>query len=206
MTPAPAPPPRAGDVPPAPAAAIVIGASAGGVEAILPLLGALSPRSPPVLVVLHLPRDRPSLLAAIFGRACPVPVLDAVDKMPLERGTVVCAAPDYHLLVDRGPQLALSVDEPVLFSRPAVDVLFESAADLYGPALVAIVLTGGNEDGAAGAAAVRRAGGRVVVQDPAGARAPEMPAAALARVPDARRLDLGGLARLLRSLHFEDPR
>ena len=188
------------------AAAIVIGASAGGVEALMPLLARLTPRCPPVLVVLHLPRDRPSMLASIFGRASAVPVVDAIDKMPLEPGTVVCAAPDYHLLVDRGPRVALSIDEPILFSRPAVDVLFESAADLYGPALLAIVLTGGNEDGAAGAGSVARAGGTVVVQDPGTARAPEMPSATLARAPSARVLDLAAIGALLQDIEFEDIR
>jgi two-component system chemotaxis response regulator CheB len=196
---------RTADLPTA-AAAIAIGASAGGVEAMLPLLRELGPASPPVLLVLHLPRDRPSLLAAIFARACPVPVLEALDKLPLAPGTVVCAAPDYHLLVDRGPRVALSIDEPVHFSRPSVDVLFESAADLFGAGLVAVVLTGGNEDGAAGAEAVHRAGGAVLVQDPATARAPEMPAATLSRVPSARVLTLEAIGRWLQSIRYEEPR
>ena len=186
------------------AAAIVVCASAGGVEALLPLLAGLGPASPPVLAVLHLPRDRPSLLTAIFGRHCRVPVLEAVDQLPLQRGTVVFAPPDYHLLVERGPYVSLSVDPPVHFSRPSADVLFASAADVFGAGLLAIVLTGGNDDGAAGAEAVHRAGGRVVVQDPDGARAPEMPSAALARVPDARKLTLDEIGRLLRAARSEE--
>jgi len=179
--------------------AIVIGASAGGVDALLPLLANLGPSSPPVLVVLHLPRDRPSLLQGIFSRACSIPVHQAFDKQPLRAGELVFAPPDYHLLVERGPELSLSVDPPVHFSRPSVDVLFASAADEFREGLVAIVLTGGNEDGAAGAAAVRRLGGRVVVQEPATARSPEMPLAALAQVPDAEVLSLDDIGALLRA-------
>jgi two-component system chemotaxis response regulator CheB len=181
------------------AAAIVIGASAGGVDALLPLLAGLGPGSPPVLVVLHLPRDRPSLLQGIFARSCSVPVHQALDKQPIRPGELVFAPPDYHMLVENGPELSLSVDPPVHFSRPSVDVLFASAADQFRERLLAIVLTGGNEDGAAGAAAVRRLGGRVVVQDPAGARSPEMPAAALAQVPDATVLSLEEIGALLRA-------
>jgi two-component system chemotaxis response regulator CheB len=195
----------AGDMDAAPrAAAIVACASAGGVEALLPLLAELGPGSPPVLAVVHLPRDRPSLLSAIFGRHCRVPVFEAIDKQPLQPGTVVFAPPDYHLLVERGAYVSLSVDPPVHFSRPSADVLFATAADVFGPGLLAIVLTGGNDDGAAGAEAVHRAGGRVVVQDPAGARAPEMPTAALARVPAARKLTLDEIGRLLRAARSEE--
>jgi two-component system chemotaxis response regulator CheB len=169
------------------------------VDALLPLLPGLGPTSPPVLVVLHLPRDRPSLLRGIFARACSIPVYEALDKQPLRKGELVFAPPDYHLLLERGPELSLSIDPPVHFSRPSVDVLFASAADLFRERLLAIVLTGGNEDGAAGAAAVRRLGGRVVVQDPSSARAPAMPQAALAQVPDAVVLSLQEIGALLRS-------
>ena len=137
--------------------AIVIGASAGGVLALRELL----PRLPAgldatVLVVLHLPPDRPSLLSGIFRRACRVPVVEAEDKAPLAPGTIVFAPPDYHLLVDRGPAIALSVDEPVAFSRPAIDVLFETAAEIYGSATTGLILTGASHDGAAGLAAGAR--------------------------------------------------
>jgi two-component system chemotaxis response regulator CheB len=184
--------------------AIVIGASAGGVDALLPMLAKLGPASPPVLVVLHLPRDRPSLLQGIFSRACSIPVHQGMDKQPVRAGELVFAPPDYHMLVERGPELSLSVDPPVHFSRPSVDVLFTSAADQFRERLLAIVLTGGNEDGAAGAAAVRRFGGRVVVQRPDSARAPEMPRAALAQVPDAEVLDLDEIGALLRAANHAE--
>ena len=191
---------------PARASLVVIGASAGGVEALLALLAGVTRAAPPVLAVVHLPRDRPSLMAEIFSRACRVPVSEAVDKLPLAPGTIVFAPPDYHLLVERGGALALSVDEPVQYCRPSVDVLFESAADTHGPGVLAIVLTGNNEDGAGGAAAVHRAGGRVLVQDPASARGEAMPRAALAAVPSARICGLDELGRILHDIEFEDTR
>jgi two-component system chemotaxis response regulator CheB len=180
---------------------VVIGASAGGVEALSVLLPALpAGLRVPVLAVLHLPRERPSLLVDVFGPKCAVPVREAVDKEPIAAGTIYFAPPDYHLLVDEGPIVALSDDEPVHHSRPSVDVLFESAADAYGAGVLAILLTGGNEDGAAGLAAVRKAGGIVVVQDPEEAYAPTMVAAALARGPVHHCLRLQDIAELLSGL------
>jgi two-component system chemotaxis response regulator CheB len=181
--------------------AIAIGTSAGGVEALSRLLPAL-PKGlrAAVFVVLHLPRHRPSLLAEIFAPRCALPVREALDKEPVQPGTVYLAPPDYHLLVDAGPQIALSTDEPVHYSRPSVDVLFESAADVYGARLLGIILTGGNEDGAAGLAAVRRAGGMTLVQQPEEALAPQMPAAALARGPADRVATLEEMARFLGAL------
>jgi two-component system, chemotaxis family, protein-glutamate methylesterase/glutaminase len=178
--------------------AVVVGVSAGGVDALLMLLPAL-PRDfqPAVLIVLHRPRERPSPLIDIFQPKCALPVVEAQDKEPVRPGTVYFAPADYHLLVDAGPALALSVDEPVHFSRPSIDVLFESAADVYGPRLAALVLTGANADGAQGAAAVREAGGVTVVQHPDTAMATAMPLAALARGPIDFVLPLEGVARWL---------
>jgi two-component system chemotaxis response regulator CheB len=166
--------------------AVVIGASAGGVEALSLLLPAL-PRDtvPALFVVLHLPRDRPSLLADIFARKCSVHVREAQDKEPVESGTVYFAPSNYHLLVDEGPQLALSVDDLVHHSRPSIDVLFESAADVYRSRLLGIILTGANEDGAQGLAAVHDSGGITIVQEPETAHSPQMARAALKlRAPD----------------------
>jgi two-component system, chemotaxis family, protein-glutamate methylesterase/glutaminase len=118
------------------------------------------------------------MLAALVQRSTPLKVVEAEDRMPLEKEHVYLAPADYHLLVTRG-QLHLSVDEPVRYARPSVDVLFESAADAYGGALTVIVLTGANDDGANGVKAVRMHGGRVIVQDPATAEARAMPEAAL---------------------------
>lgn len=185
--------------------AVVIGASVGGIEA----LGRLLPALPaglrvPVFVVQHLPRDRPSLLVEIFQAGCSLPLREADDKEPVVAGTVYFAPPDYHLLVDRARDgsavLLLSADDPVLFARPAIDVLFESAADVYGPRLLGVVLSGANADGAAGLRAVCDAGGVVVVQDPDEAPAASMPQAALERCPDARVLGLTPLCDLFAGL------
>ena len=178
--------------------AIVIGVSSGGVEA----LGVLLPALPAslraaVMVVLHLPPDRPSLLANIFAGRCALPVKEAEDKEDVLPGVVYFAPPDYHLLVDHGPQLVLSYDPPVQFSRPAIDPLFQTAADVYGKRLWGLVLTGGSEDGAAGLLAVSRAGGRCFVQDPDEAISRLMPAAALAQVPGAEVLGLQAMAARL---------
>lgn len=166
--------------------AIAIGASAGGVEALTAILPALPADLPAaVLVVVHVPRDRPSLLAEVFAARCKLAVREATDKEPAESGTIYFAPPDYHLLVEDGGDLALSVDEPVNYSRPSIDVLFESAALAWRDRLVGVVLTGGNDDGSRGLLAIAQNGGTTVVQDPSTAKVPQMPDAALARLkPD----------------------
>ena len=180
---------------------IVIGASAGGVEALIALLPAFpAGLRAAVFIVLHLPRDRPSLLVDIFEPRCALPVREAQDKESVEPGVVYFAPPDYHLLLDQGPQLALSVDEPVNFSRPSIDVLFESAADVYGERLLGIILSGANQDGAAGLEAVYRAGGVTLVQQPENAPAPLMPESALKRCPVDFVLSLDQIASLMQTL------
>lgn len=160
---------------------IVVGASAGGVSALQALLSSLPADLPiPMLAVLHLPRDRPSRIAELLGVRCPLPVREAEDKQPLQPGTVTFAPPDYHLLVEDRATLALSIDAPELYSRPAIDPLFESAADTFGARVLSILLTGASNDGSAGVAAVRQAGGQAWIQCPDDAFSPVMPAAALA--------------------------
>ena len=181
--------------------AVVIGASAGGVQALSALSAALpADLRVPCFVVIHLPRERPSLLPEIFSTHCKRPVEEAQDKEPVQAGTVYVAPPDYHLLLDRGPTLALSTDELVHYSRPSIDVLFESAADVYGKGLLGIILTGWNQDGADGLDAVHRAGGLTIVQNPDTAEAPVMPQAALARTPVHHILNLEEIAALLAAL------
>jgi len=178
--------------------AVVIGASAGGVEALGLILPALPATfRPSLLIVLHLPRERPSLLVEIYERRCALPVREADDKEPIEPGTVYFAPPDYHMLVEPNRQIALSTEEPVHFSRPSVDVLFESAADVYGPKLLGVILTGANEDGAAGLHAIHRAGGVTVVQQPDSAKVPLMVVSALQRNPADFVLPLPQIAELL---------
>lgn len=169
--------------------AIVIGASAGGVHALSQILPVLPADFPvPVLVVVHVPARRDNALVELFAARCRLNVKEAEDKERLQGGTVYFAPTDYHLLVEAGGSVALSSDEPVHHSRPAIDVLFESAADAYGPALMGIVLTGANHDGADGLKAVGTAGGIAIVEDPATAEVPTMPIAALAACPSAKAL------------------
>jgi two-component system chemotaxis response regulator CheB len=180
---------------------VVIGASSGGVEALAALLPALPANFHPALfIVLHLPRERPSLLVEIFRHRCARPIREAEDKEPVEPGTVYFAPPDYHLLVEKNLQIALSTDEPVHFSRPSIDVLFESAADAYGSRLLGVILTGANQDGAAGLFAVHRAGGVTVAQQPDTAQAPLMVVSALQRSPADFVLSLDEIAKLLGDL------
>jgi len=163
--------------------AVVIGTSAGGVGALGKLLPALPAETPfPVVVVVHVARGRQSALIEVFAPRCAVAVREATDKEPVAPGTVWFAPPDYHLLVESRRTFSLSIEGPIHYSRPAIDPLFESAAVAYGAALVGVILTGASEDGADGALAIIEAGGVVIVEDPACAESPAMPAAALARV------------------------
>ena len=181
--------------------AVVIGASAGGVQALSILLPALPAGAVvAVFIVVHLPRDRPSLLAEVFARKCVLDVREAEDKEPIVPGRVYFAPANYHLLVDEGPCVALSVDDLVHHSRPSIDVLFESAARIYQHRLLGIILTGANEDGADGLAAVHDAGGVTVVQEPQSAQSPQMVLSALKlRAPD-HVLPLEEIAALLGTL------
>jgi two-component system chemotaxis response regulator CheB len=160
--------------------AIVVGGSAGALDSLFAILGALPARFPlPVAIVLHIPASRPSQLAAVLRARCALSVKEAEDKEPLAPSTVYVAPPDYHLLIEKRGCFSLSVDEPVNYSRPAIDVLFESAADAYGAALVGVILTGANADGARGLLQVQRKGGLALVQAPDTALARTMPEAAL---------------------------
>jgi len=180
--------------PPAPLApvdAIVLGASAGGVEALLALLAALpSSFVLPIVAVVHIPRDRPSLLVEVLGARARIGVREAEDKELLLPGLTI-APPDYHVLldVDRGRRhlagaqdvrLALSKDGLVSYCRPSIDVLFQSAAEVLGPRVAGVVLTGANADGALGLRAIKASGGQCAVQSPDEAPARTMPETAIA--------------------------
>lgn len=179
--------------------AIVIGGSAGSLEALSAILPALPADLPvPMFAVVHLPADKPSVLVELLQNKSTLAIREARDKEPVEPGTVYFAPPDYHLLVEAGHYLSLSCDEPRMFSRPSIDVLFESAADVYGPHLLGVVLSGANSDGAHGLRAIVAEGGRAVVQAPFGAYAAAMPEAALAACPGAECLPLAGIAEFLR--------
>jgi two-component system chemotaxis response regulator CheB len=181
--------------------AIVIGASAGGIEALTRILPPIPVTlRAAILIVVHVPRERPSLLSDIFRTKCKLAVEEALDKAEIKPGCIYFAPPDYHLLADAGPQIALSVDDLVQYSRPSIDVLFESAADVYGTRLLGVLLTGGNEDGAAGLAYISQCGGTTVLQDPAEALAPTMPEGALKIMKPTRVMRLDDIRDMLVSL------
>jgi two-component system, chemotaxis family, protein-glutamate methylesterase/glutaminase len=178
---------------------IVIGASAGGIEALTVLLGALPrPLSVPVLVVIHIAAGSRPQWQLVF-RDATAPVLEAEDKDLAEAGSVYVAPADYHLLVDENGRLSLAADQRVNLARPSLDVLFESAAWSFGGSVLGVVLSGANADGAAGLAAIRARGGGCWVQAPDTAVARAMPRAALGAVPDALVLSLTEMADALRA-------
>jgi two-component system chemotaxis response regulator CheB len=159
---------------------VAIGASRGGFTALQLVLGGLPARfAPAVVIVQHRRAEPESHLAQLLASSCKLPLIEPEDKTPLQPGHVYLAPSDYHLLVEPG-FIALSVDAPVRFARPSIDVLFESTADAYGPAALGVMLTSASDDGAEGARAIKAAGGRMFVQDPATAESPIGPRAALA--------------------------
>ncbi|MFO1013466.1 MAG: chemotaxis protein CheB [Caulobacteraceae bacterium] len=177
--------------------AIVIGASAGAVQALSRMLPALPGDFPvPILVVVHVPPGRSNALVPLLDGRCAIAVKEAEDKEPIRPG-VYFAPADYHLLVERDRTLALSSDDLVLFSRPSVDVLFESAAEVYGENLLGIVLTGANDDGSAGLRAICDAGGAALIEDPDRAYAAAMPSAALVACSGALTMPLESIAAYL---------
>jgi two-component system, chemotaxis family, protein-glutamate methylesterase/glutaminase len=161
---------------------VVIGGSAGGIEVLNVLLGALPASfAPAVMIVTHLPPDSPSYLVQAFAHRCALPVLEPDAGEQIMPGRVHVAPPGYHMLVEVDRTVALSTDAAVRFSRPSIDVLFDSAASVYGERLLAILLSGANDDGARGMKRVRALGGTAWVQAPDSASSPEMPRAAIER-------------------------
>lgn len=183
---------------------IVVGASWGGLDALRVLLGGLPDDvHQPIVVAQHRAADAPEgglseLLQTCTRRA----VRDPDDKTPLEPDHVYLGPAGYHVLVEDG-HLALSLDAPVQFARPSIDVLFESAADAYGERAVGVVLTGANEDGAAGLARIKERGGVAVVQDPATSTRRTMPDAALAATEADAVLPLSEIPAFLHGLCME---
>ena len=163
---------------------ITVGASLGGLHAILTLLRHLPATLPiPILVVQHRGPMSEGGLIALLQEHTALKVVEAEDKTALKPGTVYVAAPDYHLLVEEPGAIALSTEGPVRAARPSIDVLFETAAEAYGEGVLAVLLTGASADGAAGLARIKAAGGRAIVQDPATAECATMPAAGIAAAP-----------------------
>jgi two-component system chemotaxis response regulator CheB len=177
-----------------------IGASWGGLGALTRLLAALpADFSIPVVVVQHRSKESEHLLVQLLQDATDLRVCEIEDKDPLTPGTVYVAPANYHVLIEDG-YASLTIEEPVRFSRPSIDVMLTSAADTYGSAAIGVVLTGANEDGARGLAHLAKRGGLGLVQDPKTAEIPIMPQAAIRAVPTAEVLSLVDLGRRLTEL------
>lgn len=172
---------------------IVVGVSAGGLNAVGTILSGLpSNYALPIAVVQHRARESDAL-ALVLQECTKLTVCEIEDKMPIETYHVYIAPPDYHALIDQS-HFALSVDEPVTYSRPSIDVFFESAADTFGARLVGMILTGANRDGSIGLRHIARRGGHTIVQEPTTAEVPVMPKAAIEEVPSALVLPLNRIA------------
>jgi len=184
-----------------PLLAVVVGCSAGGLAALQLLLGGLRrPLQVPMVVVCHSGSEDMRLFCELLATRSGLPVREAEERQLPEPGQVYVAPSGYHLLVERDGRFALSVDPRVAFSRPSIDVLFESAAETWRGRLLAVLLTGANSDGARGCQRVRELGGRVVVEDPRTAQVPTMPAAALELAGADHCLPLADIPSLLETL------
>lgn len=182
--------------------AIAIGLSSGGMDALKSLFAALPEDfSVPIIIVQHLSPRSDSQWIEIFDERYDIEIKEAEEKEKIRKGTVYLAPPNYHLLVEKDESFSLSIDERVSYARPAIDVLFETAADVFGDKLVGIVMTGSNHDGAAGLQRIKQCGGLTIVQDPQTAFSSFMPQEALDRVQPHRILDLQGILQFLKSLH-----
>lgn len=181
-----------------PVEAVVIGASAGGVHALLAVLSKLPTNFLlPIIAVIHLPKERSSRLAEVFQQRLAMSVQEAADKQAIAPATLYFAGSGYHLSIELDRTFSLSCEDPVNYSRPSIDVLMASAADAYGASLAGVLLTGANVDGAAGLARIQQRGGMTVVQDPAEAQVATMPEAAIRRMKPNLILTLDGIRQLL---------
>ena len=161
---------------------VVVGTSSGGTKTLRQIFSVLPPDFIlPICVIQHLHPLQKSAAIVKFHENCKIPLKEATDKEPIMAGHIYIAPPNYHLLIEDGRYLALSVDAKVNFSRPSIDVLFDSAVDVYGQKIIGIILTGANHDGSQGLHTIARVGGCTIVQDPETAKVPAMPLAALAR-------------------------
>ena len=176
---------------------VVVGTSIGGLRALQVLLSGLPEGFPlPLIIVQHRGKDSEIGLCDFLGSISRVPVSEPEDKEAIFPGRAYLAPRDYHLLIENG-SLVLSTDQPVAFARPSIDVLFESAADEYKERTIGVVLTGANQDGARGLAAIKMRNGLTLVEDPESAACREMPDAAIAATQVDRILPLQEIAPCL---------
>ncbi|SRR6266566_748473 len=181
-----------------------VGTSWGGLTALTRLLGGLpADFSVPIVVVQHRSKDSDRLLSQLLQDSTELKVCEIEDKDELCEGTVHVAPANYHVLVESG-YLSLSIEEPVRFSRPSIDVTFASAGDAYGAGAIGVILTGANEDGARGLAHIVKRGGRALIQDPKTAEIPIMPEAAIREVPTGEVIPLGNLAPRLMAVSQQE--
>ncbi|NCD43187.1 MAG: chemotaxis protein CheB [Bacteroidia bacterium] len=163
--------------------AVVIGASAGGMEALAKIIPPLPEKFPvPIIIVQHISPDSENYITTYLNKLSKLKVKEAEEKESITRGKVYIAPPNYHLLVERNKTFSLTIAERVSYARPSIDVLFETAAEAYGRWLIGIILTGANHDGAAGMYTIQRHGGLTVVQDPYTAEIDTMPRATLEQI------------------------
>lgn len=181
--------------------AIIIGTSAGGVDALKIIFRGLpADFSVPIVVVHHLPSQMKTDIAMVYRQYTKMPVRIVEDKDTMERGFIYFAPPGYHLLIERDLSFSLDVDEPVRFSRPSIDVTFASAARALGRDMIGVLLTGANDDGARGLAEVKMKDGYTLVQNPQNADAPYMPQSALHMMEPDAIADISEVAGLLTDL------
>jgi len=179
---------------------VVVGASWGGLQALTMLVSGFAADFPlPVVVVQHRSRDSTNALAELLQDVSKLSICEVEDKAPIVEGHVHIAPPDYHLLVDRG-SFSLSIEAPLRYSRPSIDITFESVAYEYNDSAIGVVLTGANQDGSEGLRTIVARGGTAIVQDPETAESPTMPRAALKAVPTATVLPLAGISGFLTTL------
>jgi len=182
--------------------AIVVGVSAGGLAALVEVLPKFDINMMlPVMIVQHQSNDSDDFLVRYFDQLCRQSVREVEDKMPVESGTIYFAPANYHLLVEPDRTLSLSTENRVNYSRPSIDVLFESAADAYTDRLVGIILTGANPDGTNGAARIKELGGLIIAQDPETAEAKAMPMSVIKHVQVDHILPLNRIGDFVNSLN-----
>lgn len=180
--------------------AVMVGCSAGGLSALHELLRGLPVLPVPIILLCHSGSEDMQMFCELLQRSTAMPVAEAEERSQPLPGRVYVAPSGYHLLIEKDGRFALNIDPRVEYSRPSIDVLFESGADAWGPGLVAVLLTGANADGARGAARVREAGGVVIVEDPETAAMPAMPLAALEHAGADYCLPLSDIAALIELL------
>lgn len=179
----------------------VVGTSWGGLAALRELVSCLpDDLGVPVVLIQHRHKMSDDALPRLLQDRTGLHVCEAEDKMPIEAGHVYVAPADYHLLIEPDNYFELSVEEPIRYSRPSIDVTFTSAADSFGARTIGVVMTGANADGAAGLKRIAERGGATLVQEPATAESPAMPAAALKAVPSARVMVLSSIGSAIAEL------